>query len=104
MRLAITEEELRVIISSLLLSKKQNTAIIRKLLFQRRKSKNVSDKKRNATQKARKVHSDATKSKIQDAISLLKIENIPITKKLIKDKSGVSYSSIRKYVDESFFI
>jgi len=56
-------------------------------------------KKSLSAQKATKIRSDRAKAKIQNAINLLRIENKKVSYYAIAQVSGVSYSTVKKYVN-----
>jgi len=57
----------------------------------------ISPKKQMAMKKATKMRITQAKSKIENAINLLRMENRPITVYSVAKESGVSYNTASKY-------
>lgn len=58
-----------------------------------------SDAKKNATKKATRVRTKIAKDKIQNAINILRLENRAITTYSVAQEAGVSYNTVKKYMD-----
>ena len=59
--------------------------------------KNVSDKKKTAAAKATQVRSKKAKQKIENAINMLRLQNIEITTYTVSLESGCSFNTCKKY-------
>ena len=61
----------------------------------------ISQKKQETAQKALKVKVSKTKEKVQNAINLLRLQAKPINAYQVAKLSGVSYNTVRKYLNQS---
>jgi len=59
----------------------------------------ITDKKRNATKEATKKRIKDAKSKISNAVNMMRFENKSITISSIAQEAGVSYNTVKKYKD-----
>jgi len=58
-----------------------------------------SSKKERATQKATEARTKQAKAKIENAMNLLRLENKKITYYSIAKSAGVSYQTVKKYIN-----
>ncbi|MDY0122458.1 MAG: hypothetical protein RBR54_11000 [Sulfurimonas sp.] len=94
MRLTLNKKEVEYILKKIE-NRELETKIKKQLEIE--EQRDVSKKSKSAL-KATKIRSDRAKAKIQNAINILRMENRKISYYSIAQSSGVSYSTVKKYV------
>lgn len=96
MRVTLTVNEANEIINIL-----EKSASIKNLMLAKKIreqcNKPVSELKRNATKKATLAKQRLAKTKIQNTVNIMRLENEKMTAYKIAKKSGVSFSTVKKY-------
>jgi len=90
-------------IDELVTALKKNTPndIVKRLLkiLESLEERKTSDKVTKATNKATATRTAQAKAKIQNAVNLLRMENKKISYYSVAKTAGVSYSTVKKYID-----
>ena len=95
MRITMTEEEFEAVFKAVL---KEDTQLANLLVERKEEFYNsITTLKRNATKKAQEVRQKEVKSKIENAVNLLRIEGAKITEYAVSKKSGCSINTVKKY-------
>ncbi len=84
------------------LESKKHVEIVKTLLEKLEKPKEIdySFKKHSASEKATKARTNKAKSKMQNAINILRMECKSITHYSISKTSGVSFNTVKKYYSD----
>ena len=101
MRITLTEEQIKKIIEALRVA--NNYELEKHFLDEMTKNDRASTvKKIDAMEKARVAKSKLVKEKIQNAINLMKLENVNITKSSLSKRAKISRVTVDRYWSEDF--
>ena len=102
-RIDLTKEEYEILLAKTSSATEENIISVNLKLKNNVKIIKPSKKKTEAASTATQARTKRAKEKITNAINILRMENKPITAYSIAKESGVSFNTVKKYVEDRKF-